>query len=157
MLGNQNSEFLEKNEITLRLKFNQVSIDTIDEWIKQEFGDMYCKFKRNVFSWDQLISYKEKVINGVYLFYIPEVIWKIGKHHKDAVVRARNHVIDNTGSKQLQDFEMKLVPAYANSLAIVIYTPVERDDIHWIHALETFLELKARKENVLLIRSARVG
>ncbi len=146
-----------KNDIKSGDKFNSIKIEEIDCWVKTEFEGCYKKFKRNEFSWSQIQAYKGEVLNGVYIFHIPDVIWKIGKHQVDAVVRAKQHVIDNTGTKQHSDFSMGLVPNYKDECKLIIYSPEKRDDIHWILALEAFLELKARKEKCLIIRSARIG
>lgn len=146
-----------KHDIESKLNLKSVSTDEIDTWIKAEFESCYKKFKRNMFSWRQIQEYKGEVLNGVYIFHIPDMIWKIGKHQVDAVVRAKQHVIDNTGAKQNSDFSMGLVPIYSEVCSVIIYSPEKKEDIHWIIALEAFLELKARKEKSLIINSARIG
>lgn len=136
--------------------FNNITKEKIDSWVREEFGNFYDKFSLKIYRWDSIYNKKHDIIPGVYVFFYNNVIWKVGKHQKDALKRCKEHVRDNSGEHQNKMWEMKQI-ANIPDCECMIYQLKEMRDKHWLLALECFLESKAQLEKVLLIRSARTG
>ena len=124
----------------------------IDEIVKSEFGSIADRFETLLFSAGEKPSDKNVHRPGVYIFYLEGKVWKIGKSNTDAYVRCLQHFRDDTGSNK--GFGLK---QYENdyNMQIMLYLLKVTEDIHWLYALECFLESHYRK-NGLVIPSARL-
>ena len=84
---------------------------------------------------------------GVYVFLKDEQIIKVGRSLTNSRKRALEHIVANTGG------EMAMLEGDESAHIILFNT----NDLHWVCALEVFLEIKLKKEKRLKIASARTG
>lgn len=83
---------------------------------------------------------------GVYVFWHPRAVIKVGRNFTNSRKRAFEHLRDNTGGKMNQlrnDKEARLL----------LFNVKEPKDKHWVAALEVFLEEQLSPE----IKSERLG
>src|SRR5437868_3271161 len=75
--------------------------------------------------------------SGVYIIYVGDRVWKVGKSESNVVKRAYQHFRDDTGAnvgkgmkKYLSDPEMKIMLLY----------PKDKTDGDWISSVERIME-----------------
>jgi hypothetical protein len=125
-----------------------VSIDKIIEIFNQEFGIVSEKFRiNNIALTEAAESTIEYVANpGVYVFWRPQRVIKVGRHLTNARKRALEHLGANTGGS---------MAALADDpdVRLVLFSLINQDDKHWAAAVEIFLEGALDPE----VRSGRLG
>jgi len=85
---------------------------------------------------------------GVYVYHENEKVWKIGKSNSNVKKRSLEHIRDNTDGKMasLKDDKNMFIN-------FIVLKNVKK--IHWVYAIEVFLESHFRDTNNLEIHSAR--
>jgi len=83
---------------------------------------------------------------GVYVFWKADQAIKVGRHLENSRKRALEHIRDDTGQqmKKLRDDK---------DAHLLLFNVKDKADIHWVAALEIFLEDKLKP----LIKSKRTG
>jgi len=124
------------------------SIKEIRELFKGEFVYIAEKFNITLMSLNALTQSKAP---GVYVFWKHNSVIKVGRSLTNAMARALQHIgPDDTGNKADQkekdwrrvlprDQGMKVLKN-DELCHLLLFTIKERDDRHWIAALELFLE-----------------
>ena len=86
---------------------------------------------------------------GCYVFFGNGKPYKVGRHLENSRKRVLEHIRDNTGGKisEISQFDDR---------EILLFNVINRDDKHWVAAVEIFLETELRKYG-LAIRSKRQG
>jgi hypothetical protein len=126
--------------------------EQIQETVISEFGSIVEKFDIVPFSAGEKPAQLNVNRPGVYIFYMGDKVWKIGKSNKDAYVRSLQHFRDDTGGNKgngMGRYEKD------PGMKIVLYLLKDSTDVHWLYALECFLEMHYRR-NGLVIHSARI-
>jgi hypothetical protein len=128
-------------------------IEEIKQLFEQEFGPITQKF--DIISFSVADKAPENVHRaGVYLFYMGNQIWKIGKHNLNAFKRSREHFVDDTGANIQKGMKQH---KQNENMKAVLFLLNDESSLHWIYALECFLELHYRRQkDVLVIPSARI-
>ena len=133
--------------------------NTNEEYIKKivsvEFGKINEKFqilKINIAKARQDRT-SGAAAPGVYIFLKDEQVIKVGRSLTNSRKRALEHIDANTGG------EMALLEG-DESAQIILFNLMntnDTNDLHWVCALEVFLEIKLKKEKRLKFFSARTG
>lgn len=129
-------------------------VKAIVQSVDVEFGSKAELFTPIVVRMDarQVDVFKATKVPGVYVFIDENGrCLKVGKNHLNASKRALEHCRDNTSSKdgtiQMADL------ANSEKTYMLVFALQERDSLHWVLALEHYLEKTQRP----LIRSLRNG
>lgn len=130
---------------------------SIEKYIKDsfylEFDMLKDKFDILVFPVTEIPKDQNPYRPGIYIFFKEEKIWKVGKSNDNAVKRALQHFKADTGfrmRKGMKRFENDPLM----QLALILLK--NKLDLHWVLALECFLETKFSNDNILEIHSARL-
>lgn len=119
---------------------------------KREFGSLSSAFTTKCFALNEQQVPDEK--GGVYVFFRGNEVWKIGKSNTNALKRAMQHLADNTGSekgKGMAQFKSSV------EMKLLLFLINDANDVHWVLALEAFLEGYFRMKGNLQIESGRIG
>jgi hypothetical protein len=115
-----------------------MTLNEIQELIRAEFGSIADKF--TVHDIALSTAHKDSTPGaanpGVYVYMKEGGVVKVGRHLTNSRKRALEHIIADTGGK----------------MGALIKGDT-RDHLHWVCALEVFLETKLNPE----VRSARIG
>jgi hypothetical protein len=125
----------------------------INQIVRSEFGFIADKFETVQFCAGQKPSVENPYRPGVYVFLMNGRIWKVGKHNSNAYKRCLEHFEDDTGSninKGMKQFQRD------ENMQIMLFLLKNESDLHWIYALECYLEMYFRKKGLLEIHSARL-
>lgn len=122
----------------------------IKDMVSDEFGPINEKFQ--MLTINLAVARQDNTpgaaMPGVYLFLKDEQVIKIGRSLTNSRKRALEHIVANTGG------EMALLEG-DESAQIILFNVISPDNLHWVCALEVFLEIKLKNE--LKIRAARTG
>lgn len=123
-------------------------------WVNSEFGEK-AKYFTPVQVWlnnRKCKEYEATKVPGVYVFLHEGVCIKVGKSQTNAFKRAMQHCgTDNTSSA---DKKWKMSELRDNDKTmLLVYALNQPDGLHWVLALENFLERKLEPA----IRSKRNG
>jgi hypothetical protein len=137
-----------------------ITEEEILQRVKNEFGFLFSRFLHESRSLNEYEAFGEQFRNpGVYVFLdtsIGEVV-KVGRSLSNAWARSWGHIKDNTHNRNLsksQKYKMGESDFVGNtSIKILIFTIENKSDLHWICALEVFLEMTLKPA----IPSGRIG
>ena len=125
-----------------------VKMQFILELVKEEFGDLAKHFVAREFAMNNLAgtNFEQTKTAGVYVFWHNQYKYvKVGKSQSNASKRALEHVRDNTQTKmyaqpaiRMQDFKND------PNCKLIIFNIDELCNMHWLLALEHFLEHKLK-------------
>lgn len=116
----------------------------IKNLVDQEFADKARHFEMRAFSMDALggDEFEKTKTAGVYVFWHEQHRFiKVGKSQSNASKRAREHLRDNTKSKHLARAQVQMRDLQNDpQCKLVVLNVDSKDNMHWILALEYFLE-----------------
>ncbi len=127
-------------------------VKTVDDIIKtfhNEFGLIADKFIIFKLKLDEIKNSKENYVShpGVYVWYnLKKGPIKVGRHLTNSRRRALEHIRDNTLGIMKEICEKE-------DTILLLFNVKNREDIHWVAALEIFLEKTIKP----LIKSDRLG
>src|SRR5689334_6933061 len=124
---------------------------SLKEIVQTEFGTIANRFETIYFCAGEKPLIDNPYRAGVYVFFMGDQIWKIGKHNKSAYTRCLQHFADDTGSninKGMRQYEEN-----KNMQIVLFLLKDSKRDLHWIYALECFLETYYRNQKNLVIHS----
>jgi hypothetical protein len=129
------------------------SPEQIVKAVNDEFGFVYNRLMVFVRPAVDLYSDSTREVNspGVYVHWHPKYgAIKVGKSNSNSKKRAREHLRDNTsahGKLDMTDLKGD------SSAKLILFNVSGMHDIHWVLAIEAFLELRISP----LIAAGRVG
>lgn len=142
----------------MKLKMNTITEDKIKEIFYEQFyfiKDKFTFYNFSVTDYNFLVSNKENINKpGVYIFYMYDQIWKVGKHLLNAKKRALEHFRDDTGAnigKGMKQYE------HDENMNLILIIPNKDEDIFWILSIEYYFESRFKAEHILQIPSKRNG
>lgn len=125
-----------------------MEVEKIIETFHQEFGAIANKFWiHNLPLREASDSTAEHIWKpGVYVFWKPMTVVKVGRHLTNARKRALEHIVANTGGS---------MAALADDpdARLVLFSLMNPDDKHWAAAVEIHLEIALAPE----VQSGRLG
>lgn len=126
-----------------------MSID-IKSLFKNEFGEIEGLFDviKVALSDSEIAKLSEKNLPGVYVFIRDGAAIRVGRSLKNAKKRSLQHIADNTGGEIRNMKNSK-----GCSLMLLTLKDSSKDALHWVCALEVFLERKLLPR----VRSGRIG
>jgi len=118
------------------------------EIFKKEFDSVCEKFFIYDLALNEAASCAEEHVwkPGVYVFWRPAGVVKVGRHLTNARKRALEHIRDNTGGSMAE-------LADDPDARLILFTLKDPENMHWAAAVEIFLERELKPE----IRSGRLG
>lgn len=135
--------------------------DDIGKYLRDDFCqelkiEKFYIISKNLSSWNTLTkdteNFKDCHQPGVYIYIDTKRnrVIKVGRHLADSLMRALQHIKDDTG-KIMGNLDPE-------TTVITLINVRNKDaDLHWVAALEVFLEMHFRKKNILDIPSGRIG
>jgi len=145
-----------KNEYMCKTIWSDV--ETIVESVHVEFGSKAELFQPILVRLDALDGpeFDATKFAGVYVFIHEEYgCLKVGKSNSNASKRALEHLRDNTHSK---DGAIQMAELRSSDKTYMLIFALEKEDyIHWVLALEHYLEKALRKTLRLRIPTIRNG
>jgi hypothetical protein len=123
-----------------------MSIDEIRELFDHEFLAVKGKFMIFDLPLSKAPSEKDEFIccAGVYVFWHPNNVIKVGRHLKNSRMRALQHIQDNTAGL-MRDL------IHDSSVRLLLFNVIDPKNKHWVAALEIYFETTLGPE----IRSKR--
>lgn len=117
-----------------------ISILEIEEHVKNEFKNLFNEFEIHEYKIKTAEKKGDPKIErpGVYIYWKDQHVIKVGKSNDNARKRACQHLTDNTKSQD-GSIEMKDLANDLNA-KILFYILKNTNKIHWLIALEDYLE-----------------
>jgi hypothetical protein len=126
-----------------RWKAQVANPEQILEWVNSEFGEKAKLFTPVEIRLNnrKCKEFEAMKVPGVYVFLHEDVCIKVGKSHSNASKRALQHCgADNTSSADKKWKMSELLDDHRTLL--LVYALNQPDSMHWVLALENFLERK---------------
>ncbi|SHM46619.1 hypothetical protein SAMN05216593_10146 [Pseudomonas asturiensis] len=125
-----------------------MEIRQVLECFAGEFGGIASKFHIRQLKVNEAATCSESYVAnpGVYVFWKPNAVVKVGRHLTNARKRALEHIGANTGGTMADLVGLE-------EARLLLFSVIDPADRHWVAAVEIYLEFKLSPE----VRSARLG
>ena len=113
----------------------QKAISDIYSIFMSEFYQLADRFIIKVLTFDEAETSKDPDVarGGVYVWWVDNQVYKVGRSLENSRKRALEHIRDNTGGKMA---EFKNNPG----ARLILYNIKNEGNLHWMIALEYFFE-----------------
>ena len=125
-----------------------MEIAEIMECFSGEFAAIAGKFHIRHLAVSEAAACAENYVAhpGVYVFWRPGGVIKVGRHLTNARKRALEHIVANTGGTMSG-------LAALDDARLLLFSVIDPADRHWVAALEIYFEKKLKPS----VRAARLG